>query len=107
MPVQVATEELLTQTELLDDRAVTLDIVLLEVCEEVSSVADHLEKAAAAVVVLVVRLHVLGQVVDTVGQKCDLYFGRTGITFVNSVLFNDGLLCVLVHFGFHLSKIKY
>jgi hypothetical protein len=26
---------------------------------------------------------------------------------VSSVLFNDGLLCVLVHFGFHLSKIKY
>ena len=104
MPVQVATEELLTQTELLDDRAVTLDIVLLEVCEEVSSVTDHLEKAATAVVVLVVRLHVFSQVVDTVGQKCDLYFGRTGIAFVNSVLFNDGLLGVLVHFGFHLSK---
>ena len=104
MPAQVATEELLTQTELLDDRTVTSDIGLLEVCEEVSSVADHLGKTTTTVVVLVVCLHVLGQVVDTVGQKCDLHLGRTGIAFVSGVLLNDSLLRVLVHFGFHLSK---
>lgn len=105
LPVQAVTEALLTQTELLDDRTVTSDIGLLEVCEKVSSVTDHLEKAATAVVILVVRLHVFGQIVDAVGQECNLNLGRTGVSLVHCVLLDDSLLCVLVHCGFHLSKI--
>ena len=70
------TIELLTETELLNDSSVTLDIGLLEVAEKVSSVSYHLLKAAAAVVVIVVSLEVLGKVLDSVGKKCDLYLGR-------------------------------
>ena len=84
-------EELLTETQLLDDCTVTSNIVLLEVRKKISSVTNHLQEATATVVVLVISLHVLGQVVDAVGQKCDLNLGRTGITFVDGVLFDDGL----------------
>ncbi len=95
---------LLSEVQLLDDRAVTLDIDLLQICKEVSSVTDHLEKAATAVVVLVVDLEVLGESVDAMCEDRDLYLGRTGITLVHLVLLDDSLLFVFSdHFRFHLS----
>ena len=57
--------------------------------------ADHLQHATAAVVVLVVGLEVLGQRVDAMGKDRDLYLRGTGVTLVRSVLSNDGLLFVL------------
>ena len=86
---------LLAQVQLLDDRAVTLDIDLLQVAKKVSSVADHLQHAAAAVVVLVVGLEVLGKSVDAMGKDRDLNLGRTGVTLVGSILLNNSLLFVL------------
>jgi len=94
--------KLLSQVQLFDDRAVTLDIGLLQVAQKVSSVTDHLQKAAAAVVVLVIGLQMLGEVVDSVGQKRDLNLGRTGVALVGSILLNNCLLFVFQH-CFHLS----
>ena len=94
---------LLAQVQLLDDGTVTCDIVLLKVTEKVSSVTDHLQHAAAAVVVLVVGLEVLGKSVDAMGKDRDLNLGRTGVTLVGSVLLNNGLLFVFQHGSFHLS----
>ena len=96
--------KLLSQTELFNDRTVTLDIGLLEVAEKVSSMADHLLKSAAAVVILVVGLEVLRQILDSVSQKRDLYLRRACVSLVGSVLLNNCLLFVLKHHGFlHLS----
>ena len=95
---------LLSEIQLLDDRTVALDVGLLEVAEKISSVADHLKKSAAAVVVLVIVLEVFSQIVDSVGQKRDLYLGRTRVALVSSVLLNNCLLFVLQH-CFHLSAI--
>ncbi len=94
---------LLSQAKLADDRAVTLDVVLLQVVQQTSSATDHLLQTAAAVEVLLVSLEVLGQVSDTVGQDSNLYLGRTGITLVGSVLLDDVELCVFLHGFFHLS----
>ena len=91
---------LLAQVQLLDDRAVTLDIDLLKVAKKVSSVADHLQHATAAVVVLVVGLQVLGEGVDAMGKDRDLNLGRTGVALVGSVLLNNGLLFVFQHGSF-------
>ncbi len=96
---------LLSDVQLFDDRAVTLDIGLLQVVQKVSSVTNHLQKSAAAVVVLVVGLEVLGQIVNSVGQNCDLYLGRTRVTLVRRVGFNNCLLFVFQH-SFHLSAIS-
>ena len=80
---------LLAQVQLLDDRAVTLDIDLLQVAQKVSSVADHLQHAAAAVVVLVVALEVLCESLDSLCEKCDLHLGRTCVALVSSISLNN------------------
>ena len=96
--------KLLSQAELLNDSTVTLDIGLLKVAKKVSSVTNHLLKASAAVMVLVIGLEMLSEVLDSVGQKRDLNLGRTGIALVSSVLLNNCQLFVLLHHGsFHLS----
>ena len=64
---------------------------------------DHLQKTAAAVVVLLIGLQMLGQAVDAVGQNSDLYLGRTGVTLVDGILGDDGLLFLVGHGIFHLS----
>ena len=97
--------QLLAQVQLLNDRAVTLDVDLLQVAKKVSSVADHLQHAAAAVVVLVVGLEVLGQSVDAMGKDRDLNLRRAGVALVSSELGNNGLLFVFQHFRIHLSLI--
>ena len=96
--------DLLSEVQLFDDRAVTLDIGLLQVAEKVSSVTDHLQKAATAVVILVISLEVLGQILDSVSQKRDLYLRRTCVAFVSLVLFDDSCLFCLCNHGFHLIK---
>jgi len=88
---------LLSQAELADDRAVTLDVVLLQVVQQISSVTDHLLQTAAAVEVLLVGLEVLGQVRDAAGQNCNLYLGRTGVSFVGSVLLDQAEFFFLLH----------
>ena len=58
---------------------------------------DHLEKSAAAVMILVVGLEMLGQVVDPVGKDRDLYLGGTGVTLVGGVLFDNALFDFCCH----------
>ncbi len=56
-----------------DDGAISLGILLLEVLQEAPPLADHLEEAAAGMVIFGVNLEVLGQFVDAFGEKGDLY----------------------------------
>ncbi len=100
---------LLSQAELADNRAVTLDVVLLQVVQQTSSVTDHLLQTAAAVEVLFVDFQVLGQVSDAVGQNSNLYFGGTGVALVSSVLRDDVVLKFLLHgfFTFHCFYLRF
>jgi len=100
-------QKLLSDVQLSDDRAVTLDVCLLKVVKKVSSVTYHLEKTAAAVVILVVSLEVLVKRVDSVCKSRDLYLGRACVTFVSSILSNDCLLFVLKHDFFTFLKFIY
>ena len=84
--------KLLTQTQLSDQGTVTVDVLLLQIGQQIAAAADHLEQAAAAVVVMLVGLEVLGQVVDTSGQQSNLNLRRTGVTLVDGCLSDDGLL---------------
>src|SRR6266581_2571354 len=86
-PVQIrrraeARPTLLTDAELVDDRAIAIEIGLLEVVEETAAPADELQQAAAAVMVLRMRLEVLGQVGDAVREEGDLYLRGPGVTLV-------------------------
>ena len=50
------------QAETLDDRAVALDLGLLQVVEQPATLADEEQQPTTAVVVVLVRLEVLGEV---------------------------------------------
>jgi len=96
---------LLSQAELADDRAVTLDVVLLQVVQQTSSVTNHLLQTAAAVEILLVSLEVLGQVSDAVGQDSNLYFRGTCVTLVGSILLDDVEFYFFLHGFFTFQKI--
>jgi hypothetical protein len=58
-----------TEPQLLDQRPVVHEIGALEVREEAPAIAHHLEQAATTVMVLRVRLEVLGERVDPLGEE--------------------------------------
>jgi hypothetical protein len=77
---------LLANAELVDDGAIALEVRLLEVIEKAAAPADELQKAAAAVMILRVRLEVLGQVGDSIGKKRNLHFRGASVALVDGVL---------------------
>lgn len=95
-------DRLLSDSELFDYCAITLDILLLEIAQQISSVTYHLEKTTTAVVILRVDLEVLGERVDAVRENRDLYLGRAGVVLVDAVFSNDLLLYFLLYHDFHL-----
>ena len=97
-------QSLLSDVQLLDDRTIALNVNLLQITQQVSSVTNHLGQTATAVVVVGVALEVLGQVVDAVGQNSDLNLGRTGVAFVDRILLDNSLFFLSGHDVFHLSK---
>lgn len=73
---------LLTNSELLNERAVAKDVLLREIIEETAALTYHLQKSALTMMVLCVLLKVWCERVDVLCKKSDLYFGRTGIILV-------------------------
>lgn len=68
---------LLTDIQLLDQAAITRDVLLREIIKEAAALAYHLQKSTLAVMVLRVLLEVWGQGVDVGGQEGDLYLRAT------------------------------
>ncbi len=91
-------EKLLAQFELCDKASVSLDIYTFEIIELTAARTYHLQKTASAVVVLLMRLQVLGKVIDTPGQQRNLYLGATRVALVRRKLGDDFRLYILVHF---------
>ena len=56
------------QTEFFDNSPVSLDVDSLEVVQELTPLSDEAKEGAARDHVLLVRLHMLGEVSDTVGE---------------------------------------
>src|SRR5688572_11384265 len=94
------------QAETFDDRAVALDLGLLQVVEEPTALAHEEQQPATAVVVVLVLLEVLGQVSDAVAQQRDLYFGRTGVALSHGVLGDDLLLGLRVGSDRHAGSFR-
>ena len=57
-----------TETELLDDLTVSLNVHGLEIIQDLAALTDEAEKGTTGDHVLLVLLHVLGKVSDTVGK---------------------------------------
>src|SRR5207248_6004502 len=80
------THLLLPDPQTVDQLAVPGGILRLEVIEQPPALADELEQSAPRVVVLLVRLEVLGQVMDALGEQRDLHLRRAGVALVGAEL---------------------
>src|SRR5439155_22946514 len=80
--------------ELVDDRAVPLGILVLEIFEQAPSLADQHQQSPPRVMVLRVGLEVLGEAVDPLGDERDLDLGRTRVALVRLELLDQALLAV-------------
>jgi repressor of nif and glnA expression len=85
---------LLTETELIDYSTVSVDVLLLEISEKVTSVTYHLEKTSSGVVVVLVGLEVSGKIVDSSCKDSDLDLRRSCVIFVGSVSLDNGCLFI-------------
>ncbi len=85
---------LATQAQALNQRTVARDVLVLEITQKATTLADKEEKSTTRVVVVLVHLAVLGQVKDALRQHRHLDLGRTGVALVDGVLGHDGLLDV-------------
>jgi len=82
---------LTTQAESLDQVAIALDVLVLDVSQQGTTLVDQLQQPSAGVMIFLVVGEVAGQVLNTCGQQRDLDFGRTGIT-LGQLVFLDNLL---------------
>lgn len=79
---------LATQAQTLDQRLVTRFFLALDVVEQTTTLTHHDQQTAARVEVVLVLFHVLGEVLDPLGQDRDLHFRGTGVTGLKAV-FSD------------------
>jgi hypothetical protein len=85
-------KQLSTKTKTLDQRAVTVDVDLLQVIEKTTTITDHQKQTTTGVVIVLVGLEMLGQIGDTLAQQRDLNLGRSRITLVRRVLRDNFVL---------------
>ena len=84
---------LFAQAQALDELGIAVRVLVLEVVQQAAAAADHLEQAAAGVVILGVGLEMAGEIVDAGGQQGDLDFRGSGIGGGALVILEDlGLL---------------
>ena len=67
--------DVVADAQSLDELTVLDDVVLLDVGEKTTTTANEHEQATTGVEVLLVGLHVLGQLLDALGQDGDLNLG--------------------------------
>ena len=77
------------ESEIGDELSIPLDVGPLQVLEKTTASPDHLEKAAAAVMVFPVCVEVGPKVVDAGREERDLDWGAATIVLVELVLLDD------------------
>lgn len=87
--------DVVANAELLDELTVLIDVVLLDVGEETTTLTNQHKQTTAGVEVLLVGLHVLGQLLDALGQDGDLNLGVAGVLGVLAELGGELRLALL------------
>ena len=85
---RVIVDELVTEPQFLNDFAVRLDVGAPQIVQKSATLAYHLQEAAATVVILLVLTEMVREVVDALGQHCDLNLSGAGIAVVRPVFLN-------------------
>lgn len=88
---RVGSKDLLADAEFLNNGFVPFGVVLLEVVEQTTTLADHHEKPAPRGVVLLVRFEMVRQLADALTQYGDLDLRAAGVRIMRAVLLDDGL----------------
>src|SRR5205823_14323115 len=86
---------LLPQAQPADDRQVSVPVLVAKVGQQAGPLADHLQEAAPAGVVLLVRAQMLGELGDPSCEQSDLHFRRARVAGLAPILVNDLRLAVL------------
>jgi hypothetical protein len=84
-------ERLLAYSQPLNEALVSFKIVIFEIIQKPSSLADQLEKAASGMVILDVSLEMLGEVFNTLAKQRDLHLGRAGVRLMKPELLHNYL----------------
>ena len=79
----------MTESQISDDLTISLDVGALQVFQKASTAAHHLEKATAAVVILLVHVEVRPEVVDTRCEDRNLDGSAPDVAVVELVLLDD------------------
>ncbi len=80
---------LVPESQLRNDLTVSLNVRTLHVFQKASTAADHFEEAAAAVVILFVRVEMRPEVVDTRREDCSLDGSAPDVAVVELMLLDD------------------
>jgi hypothetical protein len=88
--VHSAVCRLVTQSKLINQLAIRLEICAFQIFEVTAAHADHPEQAAPAVVILGVRTEVIGEIVDPFRQYRHLHLRGPSVSRVHAIFVNRG-----------------
>lgn len=90
-----------------DQGLVAIEIIILNVSKESSSLTDQFEKAASRVMILFVRLEMLCQIFNSRSKQGHLNLGRSSVSLMRCVFCNylSLLCCCNRHFSLLLYRI--
>ena len=80
---------LTAELELRNNRGVTIEVLALEVIKEFTTTCCHRDQATARVEVLAVVAKVLGEVLHTCCEECNLHLARTCVAVFLCEFFDD------------------
>jgi hypothetical protein len=83
---------LLAELQFAGDSDVAVIVGLVEIIEQPTALADHLEQPAAGAVVFIVLLQVLSEMVDPLREQSNLNVGTAGIAVMHPKRFNRFVL---------------
>ena len=98
-PSEISQLKLATQAKFLDNRTVTRDVLVCEVVQQLTTLANQIDQSALRVEVLPIFLEVLRKMSDAEGEHGDLPFWRTCVRGPLSVGGEEFFLlfCVEIH----------
>jgi hypothetical protein len=88
---------LFAQVQLVDQSFITIGFCFAQIIQQTSAMRDHLKQAAPRRMIFPVDLEVFGQMLDPVGEKCDLHIRAAGIFLMQLELLETQRLVALCH----------
>src|SRR5208282_1707446 len=85
---------LLTQAESFHNLAIPIRVAPIQIIQQPPAFVDHHDQPAPRSMIFCVGLEVGGEIVDALAQQRDLYFRRSGVFRVRTVLLDYTGFCV-------------